>query len=82
MTNTKCVEIFQVEGNSTRPLFEYTFEITTSFFAIDTSTGHLVVNQPDLDRDPPATGKLGFQIFARESSDSSPGLHTNASFTI
>ena len=25
-----------------------------------------MVNQPDLDRDPPATGKLGFQIFARE----------------
>ena len=40
-------------------------EITTSFFTID-EDGFLIVNQPDLDRDPPSTDKLGFQVFARE----------------
>ncbi|XP_076242183.1 cadherin 99C [Calliopsis andreniformis] len=43
----------------------YTFELTTSFFAIDPS-GVLVVNEENLDRDPPSPGRFRFQVVARE----------------
>ncbi|KAI4458345.1 fat atypical cadherin-related [Holotrichia oblita] len=43
----------------------YTFELTTPFFAID-KVGHLIVNENNLDRDPPNPGKFRFQIVARE----------------
>ncbi|KAL0104590.1 hypothetical protein PUN28_017380 [Cardiocondyla obscurior] len=45
----------------------YTFELTTSFFAIDPS-GILVVNEENLDRDPPSPGRFRFQVVAREKT--------------
>ncbi|XP_015434826.1 PREDICTED: LOW QUALITY PROTEIN: protocadherin-15-like, partial [Dufourea novaeangliae] len=45
----------------------YTFELTTNFFAIDPS-GILVVNEENLDRDPPSPGRFRFQVVAREKT--------------
>lgn len=41
--------------------------MTTPFFSID-KTGNLIVNENNLDRDPPNPGKFRFQIVAREKS--------------
>lgn len=49
------------------PKPEYTFELTTTFFAID-KAGTLVVNEENLDRDPPSPGRFRFQVVARERS--------------
>ena len=43
------------------------FELTTTFFTIDQS-GILVVNEENLDRDPPSPGRFRFQVVAREKS--------------
>ncbi|XP_043289461.1 cadherin-99C isoform X2 [Venturia canescens] len=45
----------------------YTFELTTSYFSID-STGSLVVHEENLDRDPPSPGRFRFQVVAREKT--------------
>ncbi|XP_076383381.1 cadherin 99C isoform X1 [Megalopta genalis] len=45
----------------------YSFELTTSFFAIDPA-GVLVVNEENLDRDPPSPGRFRFQVVAREKT--------------
>ncbi|XP_067205247.1 cadherin-99C isoform X4 [Linepithema humile] len=45
----------------------YTFELTTTFFAIDPS-GVLVVDEENLDRDPPSPGRFRFQVVAREKT--------------
>ncbi|XP_076395319.1 cadherin 99C isoform X2 [Megachile rotundata] len=45
----------------------YTFELTTNFFAID-PTGILIVNEENLDRDPPSPGRFRFQVVAREKT--------------
>ncbi|XP_054015631.1 cadherin-99C isoform X1 [Hylaeus anthracinus] len=45
----------------------YTFELTTNFFAIDPS-GMLIVNEENLDRDPPSPGRFRFQVVAREKT--------------
>ncbi|KAJ8668581.1 hypothetical protein QAD02_010244, partial [Eretmocerus hayati] len=47
------------------PKPEYTFELTTPYFAID-ANGTLVVNEENLDRDPPSPGRFRFQVVARE----------------
>lgn len=41
---------------------QYTLEITTTFFRIDMKTGVLLVNEPNLDRDPPSSDRLTFQV--------------------
>ncbi|KAL2738583.1 cadherin-99C-like isoform X2 [Vespula maculifrons] len=45
----------------------YTFELTTSYFSIDPS-GVLIVNEENLDRDPPNPGRFRFQVVAREKT--------------
>lgn len=45
----------------------YAYELTTPFFAIDKS-GYLIVNENNLDRDPPNPGKFKFQVVAREKN--------------
>lgn len=45
----------------------YTFELTSPFFLID-KNGYLLVNENNLDRDPPNPGKFKFQIVAREKN--------------
>ncbi|XP_056636781.1 cadherin-99C [Diorhabda sublineata] len=49
------------------PKPSYTFEMTTPYFAID-KDNHLIVNENNLDRDPPSPGKFKFQIVAREKN--------------
>ncbi|KAG8223913.1 hypothetical protein J437_LFUL001993, partial [Ladona fulva] len=47
------------------PKPSYTFELTTSYFKI-ISDGTLVVNEENLDRDPPSPGKFRFQVTATD----------------
>ncbi len=47
--------------NETSLLGNYFFEMTTKSFRID-DDGKLVVNQKNLDRDPPNENKLSFQV--------------------
>ncbi|XP_044262144.1 cadherin-99C [Tribolium madens] len=47
------------------PTPSYSFELTTPFFTID-KMGHLLVNENNLDRDPPNPGRFKFQLVARE----------------
>ncbi|XP_043479198.1 cadherin-99C [Leptopilina heterotoma] len=49
------------------PKPSYVFELTTNFFTID-QFGILVVNEENLDRDPPSPGRFRFQVVAREKS--------------
>lgn len=49
------------------PKPSYTFELTTPYFAIDKEY-HLIVNENNLDRDPPNPGRFKFQIVARENN--------------
>lgn len=47
----------------------YKFELTTPFFRIG-GTGVLLVNEENLDRDPPSPGRFRFQVVAREKGGS------------
>ncbi|XP_068158053.1 cadherin-99C [Drosophila tropicalis] len=47
------------------PKPDYIYELTTPSFNV-TSEGILVVNEENLDRDPPAPGRYKFQVVARE----------------
>ncbi|KAG1664292.1 Cadherin-99C [Nymphon striatum] len=59
---------------------KYTYELTSNAFKVDTD-GYLVVNQPNLDRDPPNLNTLRFQVSARERN-SRNGKGTSAPVTI
>lgn len=50
--------------DASRP--EYIFELTTPSFLVSKS-GHLVVNEENLDRDPPSPGVYRFQLVVREA---------------
>lgn len=51
--------LFQTANETS--LKDYVFEMTTKSFKID-SDGKLIVNEKNLDRDPPNENKLGFQV--------------------
>ncbi|CAB4065760.1 PCDH15 [Lepeophtheirus salmonis] len=57
------------DGVELQTLDSYDIELTTKYFQID-QEGYLIVNQSDIDRDPPFQPVLTFQIFAREKFDS------------
>ncbi|KAK6626827.1 hypothetical protein RUM44_009304 [Polyplax serrata] len=59
----------------------YAFELTTDFFRID-DEGLLVVNQENLDRDPPSPGKFRFQVVAREKSNNGNAASTPLAITV
>ncbi|XP_017776968.1 PREDICTED: protocadherin-15, partial [Nicrophorus vespilloides] len=46
---------------------EYSYELTTPYFTIDKSN-RLVVNENNIDRDPPNPGRFRFQVVAREKT--------------
>ncbi|XP_026318531.1 cadherin-99C isoform X3 [Hyposmocoma kahamanoa] len=48
------------------PKPNYTFELTTNYF--DVKNSFLVVNEDNLDRDPPNTGRFRFQVVVRETN--------------
>ena len=50
---------------------KYAYEITTTAFMID-DNGYLIVNQANLDRDPPNENRLSFQVFVRELGEDEP----------
>lgn len=52
--------------NTADPKPDYIFELTTPSFLISKS-GYLVVNEADLDRDPPNPGVYRFQLVVREA---------------
>ncbi|KAH8268497.1 hypothetical protein KR026_007890 [Drosophila bipectinata] len=51
--------------SDTDPKPDYIYELTTPSFNV-TSDGVLVVNEDNLDRDPPSPGRFKFQVVARE----------------
>ncbi|GFU49959.1 cadherin-99C [Trichonephila clavipes] len=57
-------------------LVSYTYEVTTNSFRVN-SDGYLVVNEANLDRDPPNPSKYTFQVIARQV-DSLPGKGASA----
>ncbi|XP_030756707.1 cadherin-99C [Sitophilus oryzae] len=59
------VEDKDFSTNDPKP--QYTFELTSPYFIVD-KNGYLVVNENNLDRDPPNPGKFKFQIVAREKN--------------
>ncbi|KAK7603537.1 hypothetical protein V9T40_003536 [Parthenolecanium corni] len=59
------ITVTDADLNPNEPRPEYVFELTTPSFTIN-SEGILIVNQKNLDRDPPNPGKFRFQILARE----------------
>ncbi|XP_076361953.1 cadherin 99C isoform X2 [Tachypleus tridentatus] len=56
---------------SDEPPIDYTFELTASAFRVN-SNGYLIVNEAELDRDPPNPSKYTFQVIARQIG-STPG---------
>lgn len=62
---TNCITNVAQGPEDPKPV--YTFELTTTFFAID-SSGMLIVNEENLDRDPPNPGRFRFQVVAREKT--------------
>lgn len=52
--------------NTADPKSEYIFELTTPSFLIS-KAGYLIVNEENLDRDPPNPGIFRFQLVAREA---------------
>ncbi|KAL6434099.1 hypothetical protein ACFW04_005920 [Cataglyphis niger] len=65
--NPIVLTVSDADLGSDDPKPAYTFELTTNFFAIDPS-GVLVVNEENLDRDPPSPGRFRFQVVAREKT--------------
>jgi hypothetical protein len=55
--------------------------MTTSSFMID-SDGFLVVNQANLDRDPPNENRLSFQVFVRELVNDAPKSSAPVTVTV
>lgn len=51
-----------LQNSNETSLKDYIFEMTTKSFKID-ADGKLIVNEKNLDRDPPNENKLGFQVF-------------------
>lgn len=59
----------------------YTYELTTPYFTID-KENHLVVNENNLDRDPPNPEKFKFQIVAREKNGISASAPVSVTVTL
>lgn len=62
------------------PLPEYTFELTTTAFRVN-SEGILVVNEQDLDRDPPSQSVHTFQVVAHQAN-TEPGKGSSAPISL
>ncbi|KAH0819236.1 hypothetical protein GEV33_003555 [Tenebrio molitor] len=65
--NPLVITVTDKDFGPTDPKPSYVFELTTPFFIID-KNGHLLVNENNLDRDPPNPGRFKFQVVAREKS--------------
>ncbi|GFS75615.1 cadherin-99C, partial [Nephila pilipes] len=61
-------------------LVSYTYEVTTNSFRVN-SDGYLVINEANLDRDPPNPSKYTFQVIARQV-DTLPGKGASAPVAI
>ena len=75
---TSIVFIFQ---SNPEDLPKYAYEMTTTSFMID-NEGHLVVNQENLDRDPPNENRLSFQVFVRELIEDGPKSSIPVTITV
>lgn len=63
------------------PRPDYTYELTTPFFSVD-KRGVLLVNEENLDRDPPNPGKYKFQIVSRETNGNAASAPLSMSVTL
>ncbi|KAG5889476.1 hypothetical protein JTB14_026489 [Gonioctena quinquepunctata] len=63
------------------PKPSYTFELTSPYFVID-KQGLVIVNENNLDRDPPNPGRFKFQIVAREKNGVAASAPTSVSVTL
>lgn len=63
------------------PRPDYTYELTTPYFSID-KNGLLLVNEENLDRDPPNPGKYKFQIVSRETNGNAASAPLSMSVTL
>ncbi|XP_071438739.1 cadherin-99C isoform X2 [Hetaerina americana] len=63
--NPIVLKVVDVDLRDDDPKPSYSFELTTNYFKIE-NDGTLVVNEENLDRDPPSPGKFRFQVVARE----------------
>lgn len=63
------------------PRPDYTYELTTPFFAVN-EAGQLLVNEENLDRDPPNPGKYKFQIVSRETNGNAASAPLSMSVTL
>lgn len=52
--------------NDDDPKPKYLYELTTPYFEVTDDEGILIVNEGNLDRDPPSPGRFQFQVVARE----------------
>jgi hypothetical protein len=68
-TALNWVLIIFLQGVNETTLSDYFFEMTTTSFRID-NDGKLIVNQRNLDRDPPNENKLSFQVRPLKSAQS------------
>ncbi len=60
---------------------DYAYEMTSRDFLID-ETGKLIVNQGNLDRDPPNEDSLSFQVFVRELDVDEPKTSAPVTITV
>lgn len=70
-----------VDFSDDDPRPDYTYELTTPFFSVD-KNGVLVVNEENLDRDPPNPGKYKFQIVSRETNGNAASAPLSVSVTL
>ncbi|GIY66383.1 cadherin-99C [Caerostris darwini] len=71
-----ALQVADADLSGEEGLVSYTYEVTTNSFRVN-SDGYLVVNEANLDRDPPNPSKYTFQVIARQV-DSLPGKGASA----
>lgn len=75
------LSISEIDTDAMDPKPEYIFELTTPSFLIE-KNGFLIVNEADLDRDPPNPGMYRFQLVAREASSNAASAPLSMTVTL
>merc|ERR1712223_1956225 len=79
--NNITFKIEDADIGNPEDLPKYAYEMTTTSFMIN-NEGHLVVNQENLDRDPPNENRLSFQVFVRELIEDGPKSSIPVTITV
>lgn len=75
------LSIMETDVDAMDPKPEYIFELTTPSFLI-AKNGYLIVNEADLDRDPPNPGMYRFQLVAREATSNAASAPLSMTVTL